>query len=139
VNQVDTPQTRTGQLRIFHGATAQQPLYCSHAAARIAARPPQPLRSQRRQYRRLGAQLSNVAVRYELSSVVDVLRVNVALAVLLRVDGLRDQVASLVRLHRADAPRQPVHHLQGLLQRWSMDNNVIAARVTANRGCCLHT
>jgi hypothetical protein len=38
------------------------------------------------------------------SSGIDVLRVNVALAVLISVDDLRDQIASLVGLHRAGAP-----------------------------------
>jgi hypothetical protein len=78
---VDTKQRR----RISHGATAQQPLYCSRAAALIAACPPQPLRTSAPSASNIVAsERSSAMSPYATSSVVDVLRVNVALALLVK-------------------------------------------------------
>ena len=52
----------------------------------------------------VASERSSAMSPYATSSVVHVLRVNVALALLRQVDGFRDQIASLVVLHRADAP-----------------------------------
>ena len=63
---------------------------------------------------------------------VDVLRLNVGLASLVRMHALRDRVASLVGLHRASVSHSPFTTCKASAQMCSMDNSVISRiRVTA--------